>query len=201
MNLKECKDAVLKNMDIYSIAGKTVALSYNNQTDYILRMVEMINDAQMEIAKTVKKIPAEFIIDQSPAGDSWVEYEMPVDFYQPKGGGVPWSYAGVPVEGDDYRWIGRSKLLLRNHLKGKFLIEYYRYPVQITSVTPDITDLDNTPDTHQAIPYYVASRLLARDDPYASDNLYNIFETRLVRLSEGVQTEVSDVKDVYGIWG
>lgn len=307
MNIKECKDAALKLINQYSIAGTQIALSYNNQADYILRMVELINSAQMEIAKTTKKIyaqhdvvqmavpnllphfsldtkthlgvddiyeasqsakayyfevnkPATVYIEQKQ-GATWstvatinaepteftaykglisttgptrirfsgdypyvfrnvglyevsfasasdivparpyIEYDMPDNFYQLVGRGIPLYKGAEFVMSHQYRWRGRKTLLLSRDLSGEFLIDYYRFPTPITSSTSETTELDNTQDTHEAIPYYVASGIVRIDNPSLSATLYNMFETKLVRLNEAVQSDVTQIEDVYGTWG
>lgn len=309
MNIKECKDAALQHLNQYSIAGQTVALTYNNQADYVLRMLNLINDAQMEIAKTVKKIFAQYTITQMnipnllpdtameqvnylgsdktleagaaakayyfevnkpatvyieekigrswnvvatinanptapgftaykgrvittgvtrirfsgtfpysyryvglyaytfaddasvPAARAYIEYEMPTDFFMMVGRGIPYYKGKEFILGHDYEWRGRKTLLLRRDLEGEFIIDYYRFPTRITAATPETTELDNTLDTHEAVPYYVASALCQLDNPGLSATLYNIWETRLVRLGETVQSDVTKIEDVYDFAG
>ena len=56
MTIRQCMDFALQLLNQYSITGTLVPLSYNDQSDTELRMINLINDAQMEIAKTVKPI-------------------------------------------------------------------------------------------------------------------------------------------------
>lgn len=308
MNIKECQDAALKHINQYSIAGSPIALSYNNQADYVQRMRDLINDAQMEIAKTTKPIFAQYTITQTnipnmlpdtayeqrkhrdtdevyevagaakayyfevnkpatvyiehkvndvwtpvvtinavptsgftaykgkvnctgqsrirfsgqytyayryyalyaynfpddasvPSFKPYIEYEMPTDFMKMVGRGIP-SYEGKNfLLSHDYEWRGRKTLLLRRDLEGEFLVDYYRYPIRVTAATTETTELDNTPDTHEAIPYYVASGIVRQDDPSISATLYNIFETRLVRLGEPTVSDFNQIEDVYGLAG
>lgn len=335
MTLKECKDATLKLINQYSIAGGVVALSYNNQADYIARIVPLINDAQMEIAKTVRRIPAEYVITQAAVpnrlrgpgvdtllfhgnddvytkesdkpcrsyyfevdGDAIIEieelisgkwsvvavhpcnpklegysvmggthwedvahlehtqldggfyayrgmagsgsgklrfrlrgdypyqmrnaafyeysfasaekvpsfgeymiYEMPDDYYQLDGRGIPFyrhHRHNTFVMSHDFRWHGDKTLLLRRELKGEFIVDYFRYPKRIDVNAPDDTELDNCPDTHEAIPYLVGSMLVSQDNPALSSTLYNIFETRISRMNEATYSENMEVEDMYG---
>jgi len=313
MTVKECKDAVLKLINQYSIAGGTVALSYNNQADYIARMIPLINDAQMEIAKTVRRIPAQFEIVQNPVRNlyrgeaitlhgnadvvcnatseparsyyfevdgvstvyveelvdgewgvaaihnitpdkigfvpvkgllkegtgkvrfrlsgkypytfwrgafyaydypsvdavpvfsEFLEYSMPDDYYQLNGRGVPY-YGDEFVMSHDFRWRSDRVLMLRRNLVGQFLVDYFRYPIRLADNVADNVELDNEPDTHEAIPYFVAAMLCQQDNPSLSATLYNVFETRISRLNEATFTENLEVEDVYGFnagmgWG
>lgn len=309
MNLKECRDAALKLINQYSIAGSTIALSYNNQADYVLRTTELINDAQMEISKTTRKIYAQHTITQMlvpnllpdtaleqkthldeddiyetdgvakayyfelnkpatvyiehkvdgvwtpvvtitavptapgftvykgrvnctgasrirfsgeypyayryyalyeysfpdeasvPAYRPYVEYTMPTDFFQLVGRGIPLYKGKDFLLSHDYEWRGRNVLLLRRDLEGEFIIDYYRYPTKVTSTTADTVELDNVAETHEAIPYFVASGIVRQDDPSISATLYNIFETRLVRMGEPPMSDFSPIEDIYGFAG
>lgn len=310
MTVKQCRDIAMQHINQYSIAGQTVPLSYNNQADYQNRVLNLINDAQMEIAKTTKRIPAQFrIVQASPptvvkeletkshfdvdlvTGDSgdktakayyfevsnsgivYIEtkapegtwsviktintvanpnggfnaykghitptknvrlrfsglnpylfrnigvydcnfrdddsitpcsemrsYDLPEDLYQIDGKGIPHFDAGGELRyRHDYSWIGERTLLLRSELVGEFIIDYYRYPIRLEKgIDEESTFLDNTPDTHEAVPYYVASMLCRYDNAYIADTLYNMFEIKLSRFAEGVQSENTMVEDVYG---
>jgi hypothetical protein len=203
MNIKECKDAALKLINIYSIAGLPVALTYNNQKDYILRVPELINDAQMEIAKTTKKIPAEYKITQTAEdnGVVWKTYTLPINFYTRSGTGVVWHNGEKLTVGTDYKWKNDKTLFLRSNLGGEFDVEYFRFPTKVTATTPEVTELDNTLDTHQAVPYFVASMLVQMDNSYLASTLYNLFETRLVRLKDPMLVEATEIQDVYNLYG
>lgn len=201
MNLKECRDEALKLIERYSVSGQTIALSYNGQSDYVLRMNGLINDALMTIATTVKKIDAEYKVAQSTdVEDDWVEYAMPDDFYERANAGAVY-LNNKKLRGTDYIWKSSSKFLVKSELEGTISVMYARYPVKITAATNETTELDNSKDTHIAIPYYVAAMLTQQDNPYLSATLYNIYETKLTRISEGVQVEPAPIEDVYGIWG
>lgn len=58
MLYSEIKRAVLSRIHQYSIAGKQVAPSYNNQADYVNRIPVFVNEGLMAICTSVKPIPA-----------------------------------------------------------------------------------------------------------------------------------------------
>lgn len=308
MTVKQCREIAMQHINQYSIAGQLVVPSYNNQADYEIKVLNLINDAQMELAKTNKKIHATYHIVQTaipslisdmgtkshvsedictgkskepaqtyyfevsgpavvylekydnkkwveikkieiteveegqftvcrgqfestpsvrfrfsgeypylfrntglygcsfetdediPACTTWIAYELPEDFYQLNGKGVP--YFGNHEELKylhDYRWVGDKTLYLRRDLRGEFHVDYFRYPIRLEKgIDEENTFLDNTPDTHEAIPYYVASMLCQYDNPSLAATLFNIFEIRLSRLAEGPQSEIIPIEDVYG---
>ena len=78
------------------------------------------------------------------------------------------------------------------------MVEYYRYPEALPAAPEDSAELDNTPEVHSIIPYYVAAHLVMYDDAFRYASLWNEFETRLGRLTEPVFTESEPIQDVYG---
>lgn len=202
MNIKECKDEALKLIERYSVSGQTVALSYNGQSDYMLRMNGLINDALMTIATTVKKIEAEYKVTRTAdEKDVWVEYTMPDDFYQRADAGVIYRDNEKLAFGSEYRWKSDRKFLVKSGVGGEISVMYNRYPVKVTAALPETTELDNSKDTHISIPYYAAAMLTQQDNPYLSATLYNVYETKLSRISEDVYTHNEPVSDVYKFWG
>lgn len=217
MTIKECKDAAFQLLNHYSIAGGLVPLSYNDQADDDMRMLNLINDAQMAIAMSVRPISAFYNVEmpELPASATLEEIEirMPDDFDQvisiyfspaldangrPTGGNS--SCCGpFTRNAKQYKWIGDSILLLPNKPAGVYRIEYSRYPIRYTPDTPETTELDNTPDTHPPIPYYVAAMIAVEENPKLYYALYNIWETRLARLvaKKKPYAVVHDICDVY----
>lgn len=206
MTIKQCIDAVYQLLNEYSIAGAPVALSYNGQADMENRMINLINAAQSEIASTVKPIDAsfEYTIDDTNKRTGWKRIAMPEDFDR---------FVGIKFMGEHGRFIQQANyrlteggtLFLPSDHKGQFLIEYYRFPVRYEPDVDKATPLDNRPDTHEAIPYYVASTLCLDDNSYAYAALHNLWEVKLARLNnKPAHAEAGFVDDVYGFdrfWG
>ena len=152
MTYGEVKRAALLLINQYSIAGREIAASYNNQEDYIRMIPALVDAAMMEIATTVKPIPATKE--------------------------VRWNHGHFRIPSDCWR-------LLAGHEKlpgGKVRIHYFRYPRPLGEDPPDRKRLDNSPDTHRAIPYYVASRLVLDDDAYKQQVLFNEWRQKLSEL-------------------
>lgn len=205
MTIGECKKAALRLLNQYSIAGTPVPLSYNDQADDIARMLDLINDAQMEIAKTNKPIEEtiSFKIPKVEPGtpSSSISYQMPEEFW------YPLSITFIPADGGDKRtvhanqfdWIGDETLLLPNKPAGTYTVLYSRYPVRYDASTSDNTELDNKPDTHVIIPYYVAAMIAQDQNPKQYYYLYNRWETGLARLSNRPAfATITEVDDAYG---
>lgn len=204
MTIRACMDSALQLLNQYSIAGTLVPLSYNDQADTELRMINLINDAQMTIATTVKPIEAVHEFDvpviKKPA---MIEVQMPDDFNHVLA--IYFTRAGdpnrmpVPIDASRYKWIGDSLLLVPNQPAGHYRITYNRYPVRYDMSTSKDTELDNKPDTHEIIPYFVAAMIAVDENPKAYYALYNVWETRLARLGYKPPHAVStQVEDMYG---
>ena len=224
MTIKECMDAAFQLLNHYSIAGGIVPLSYNDQADDKNRMLNLINDAQMAIAMSVRPISAFKTVDMPVLPNSVplaeIEVQMPEDFDQALSiyftpaldgngrpiGGNSGCCGPFTREPSKYKWLGEDVLLLPNKPAGTYRIEYSRYPVRYTAETPETTELDNTPDTHPPIPYYVAAMIAVEENPKLYYALYNVWETRLARLAEKKKPHavVHQICDVYGFnrfWG
>jgi len=212
MKVKECVENALRLLNQYSIAGSVIAESYNAQGDDIARMVSLINDAEMEIAKTVRPISEKFYFEVTKENQhtGWYEIEKPEDydrfcaikFMRPLGSSGKYH---VPefVDASEYRQLEDGTIYLPTDVIGKYLIEYYRFPVHLDPTMSDadmaVTDLDNLPDTHEAIPYFVASMIALDSNTYAYAALNNAWETRLARLNnKPARAENHVVTDVYG---
>jgi hypothetical protein len=65
----------------------------------------------------------------------------------------------------------------------------------------DEETLDNEPETHFAIPFYVASFLVAHDEPFLCALFSNKYADKLAKMGTGLATEVRTVDDVYQFFG
>ena len=219
MTIGQCKAAVFQLLNQYSIAGTIVPLSYNDQADDNNRMVNLINDAQMTIATTSRPIEERYTIDvpEKPINERTkeIEFEMPDDFiyaigvyFKPNLEDNRWRRMPErTIDMDGYKWLGHRTFLIPDRPSGTWMIEYARYPQRYTNTTSESTVLDNEPDTHEAIPYYVASMIFIDENPYAYAALHNVWETKLTRLgyrpAHSTSTEVFDsygFDNFRGIW-
>lgn len=205
MTIRDCMDFALQLLNQYSITGTLVPLSYNDQADTELRMINLINDAQMQIAITVKPIEVKMEIEvpepekNEPIAE--IATEMPEDFidmtalyFTSKRGRVTRT-----VDASVYKWIGDTTLILPGVPLGTYTLMYSRYPERYSKDVSFDTELDNTPDTHEIIPYFVAAMIALDENPKAYSALYNVWETRLSRLGmKNPKASAVRVDDVYG---
>lgn len=185
--------------------GGPIPDTYNDQEDDKIRMINLINDAMMEIATNARPILAftEFEVPARKPGEPIVDldFAMPSDF--DRATAVLFTPAfgrdRTAREANDYKWLGNDVLLVPSAYAGTYRVEYMRYPAQYNDSTPLNTILDNTPDTHVIIPYYVAAMIANYDDQKAYYNLFNQWETRLSRLGYKPPHATSErIQDVYG---
>lgn len=210
MTYGQLKKRVMQLAFSESIAGVPIAPSYNNQDDYLRMIPGLANDGMMYIATTVKRIPKLVPLSSCTVEDygAFNLYTMPDDFWQLSGGGLIWQRPDFWLDVNHYsyqRFHGykvyeNNKLMIPKkapHLD-TMIVEYYRYPVLLPDNPSDDATLDNTPDTHEALPYHIAAQLVMYDDPFRYSSLHNEFETRLQRIHEPILVEYAPMEDVYG---
>lgn len=203
MNYTELKSQVLKLLNQYSVAGKQVASSYNNQQDYLSRIASLANDAIMEIATTGRKIPATISLGTLEREDlgQMSRYELPENFYQFKTGStMVTTNEGEVLHTNLYSLDGKKYLLIPNREleDGKsYSLTYYRYPTLLSAKPDDTDELDNEPETHVAVAFYVAAFLVIHDDNFLYASFYNKYEDKLQKMGAGYSAEVIAADDLY----
>ena len=203
MNYGTVRDQVLMLLNQYTVAGKPVAGSYNNQQDYLNRIPALVNDAMMEIATTARKIPAVLRLEdleQTEEGEQ-VRYTLPEDFYQLISGSIVKTNRDTLLHTNCYTLRGRKYLSVPKAEAGGYALDYYRYPNLLGEHPRDTDELDNEPDTHYAVPFYVAAFLADHDDPWLAALFNNKFEDKLAKLGGGKTAEVRPAGDAYGFFG
>lgn len=195
MTYGQVKRAALRLINASTVAGVEIPLSYNDQADLVKAMPTLVDDAVMQIATTVKKIPAAACLgtlERVQSGGREL-VSLPADCWRLMSGGLLQPESGERFR--DYRLLG-GRLLLPAGL-GELWAEYWRYPTSVGSDPDDEAPLDNSPDTHTAIPYFVAGQLVMYDDAFRYAALHSEWESRLRRLGENVFTEIGRVRDAY----
>lgn len=202
MNYGQIRDQVLKLLNQYTVAGQLVPPTYNNQEDYLNRIPSLSNDAIMEIATTYRKIRAYMRLSDMPSEDlgKEVRYEMPGDFFRFVSGSVVRTTDGRVLHTNDYFMQGRHYLVVPKEDAKNYSIEYYRYPMLLADRPKDSDELDNEPETHRAVPYYVAAFLAEADDPHLGAMLNNKYQELVQNMGAGMAAEAHQVGDAYGFF-
>lgn len=199
MNYGWARDYALELILQHSIAGKPVALDYNNQIDYVLRIPKLIDDAQTLIATTSGKIREVIPISQLPYVErgGWREYTLPWNCWKLSSTGLI-RYNGSRIQRfHQYHPVGSKRIAVPAEVAGDVYVEYYRLPSHIGSNPPDDAELDNSIPAQQAVPFYVAAHLVMYDNAFAYSALMNEFNDKLANLMEPLQTDVTVTEDSY----
>lgn len=197
MTYGELKNRVLQLAFDYSLAGTAIPATYNNQADYIAMIPGLLNEAQTEIATSHKRIYAQKALsDFSEPSDfgSFLEYAYPADCFEPFTNGL--FETRTLMRHMPARYTPQSFLMPQTFPDG-LVFEYWRYPEAVSSATADSTELDNTLDVHECLPYYVASRLLLYDDAYRAETLMDEYRQRVAKLRVAVWLEPQPILNRY----
>ena len=201
MTLGECKRRILEMVFSYSIAGTQIPASYNNQADYEGMIPGLINQAEIDIATTAKRI-----YEVVPVSDleqveinGKIRYKLPADCWIPLASGLLLDAPGRrPMRYGSVRMLGGKYIELGARAPVEYLsFEYWRYPERVSDETSDDVELDNSPDVHECIVFYVAAHLLAYDDAYRYTAFMNEYEKQKARLREPIWLEVEPIHNLY----
>ena len=198
MTFGDLKENVLKLIFSYSVAGTQIPATYNNQADYIAMIPGLANSAEMEIATTVRRIPAEKKLSSlTVTHETYCDvYALPDDCWQVMHGGLLCPDRIHRFR--EYRVMLDGSLRVGRNTDPDLILEYWRYPDTVGASTADTVELDNTPDAHEAIVFYVAAGRLTYDDAYRAQMFRNEYELRKKSLKEPVWLEVGHIVNCYG---
>ena len=225
MNYGEIRDASLQLIGQYSIAGTLYPETYNNQADYTAKIPFLINDALIYIASSVRRMPAEVVLNPEDGEEfgNWLLFPLPNDMLEMQPGGllVPdadrrkdessiWtrykiiasqSPNEVPESVNPDRPIGEDNynILLPRNIDHPLIFPYWRKPklLQLNPPPDDSTPIDAPITVQMALPFYVGAHLVMEDDAFRYASLQNEFENKLARITPAPYTEIQGVRDVY----
>ena len=196
MTYGEMKDYALQLLNTYSVAGREVALTYNDQADLVARIPALTRDALYYVTTTVRRLRAAAVLSKPETLDGMLVYDLPADCFQLCGGLLRIENGSVQRL-RNYQVLGGRQILLPQSMGGTILAEYFRYPA-VPEGTPDDNDaLDCPPEAQSAVACYVAAHLAMEDNNYLHGALYNEFETKMLRLQEGQFLECGVTEDAY----
>lgn len=198
MNYGQLKADILRLINQYSVAGEKVAVTYNNQQDYINRMPALVNDALIYIATTARRLQEVAALSEPEEMGNWLVYTLPEDHWQLCPSGV------IYVDGNGelrrtsrYRMLGENRLAVPKPERA-LQVEYFRYPTLLREIPDDNDYIDCPVEAQSAVAFYVAAHLEIFDDPYIQATFYNEFENKLSRLGPVPVATVGTVEDAYG---
>lgn len=181
-----------------TMGGAPIGSAYNNQVDYEKRIPHLINIAVRSITTTAKRIVKVATLTGGTEMAGGRTYRLPRDFYQLKSGGVYAMPSDGPLLGlTQFRLLGRE-LYVPASAQGPVLLEYYAYPPELPSSPGEYDELDVDPEVLDAAQVYAAAQLVSGENEYLYASLYNDYESRLSRISQGVVAQPVPVQDQYG---
>ena len=183
MNYQEAQNTVLKLSDRYSVAGSPMAMSYNGQADFLVKIPPFLDDAMGVIATTVGKLRKTVPIAGLARDGDW--YRLPEDCMRA---------CPLNVEG---AWFPDESHLAIPDGTGAYLT-YYRRPTPLGENPDPAQELDGTEEMQRAALYYAAAYLMLHEDDFAHKALLTEWERHLGRLATLPRAETGTVQNVYG---
>lgn len=152
--------------------------------DYALKMNNFFDQAQKQVA-TIKKIEETYTVAEMPVTtSSYAEIEMPTNYYQM-----------VKVEHDfkEIQWIrrGRKKIAVKSDETFPVDVFYFKYPTDITPITPDTYEFEVDIEAQECLPYFVAAQIIL--DQAMSGQLMDIYQNMLANLDSSMSTGQTSV--------
>ena len=195
MEYGRIKRSVLELINQYSIAGEQVALSYNNQADYVRRIPNLINQAVTDIRMTAKPKRSLRSINRPDDANGWRDYPLPDDFRQIISGGVRrLNDDGQPVPDNHYQILGNHRIWLP---PGNWLIEYEAFPEQLPENPADDYPFDEEADVLQAAFYYAAAMLVGQESEFEYSIFNHEYVDRKAEMIPRQTAEFTPIDDVY----
>lgn len=198
----EIKRLTLELIHQSTLNGRPIASSYNNQIDYEKRIPALINMAVRSVCTLSKRLVKLAELKNGTAFAGNIRYQLPEDFYQLKSGGVyTTTRKGILCSLTQFRFLGRD-LLVPVEVPRQVYIEYYAYPPSLPPDPQPDDSLDLDEEILDCAQVYAAAQLVANENEYLYASLYNDYESRLSRISQGLVAESLPVHDSYGFgWG
>ncbi|MBQ3953960.1 MAG: hypothetical protein II679_06795, partial [Ruminococcus sp.] len=167
MTYGQIRDAALKLLQQYSLGDAPIPRTYNEQGDDLRRIPELVDDAMWIIASGPRRIHAAKPLERLPERDrgGMMCCSLPQNLMEIVPGGLLVLEEGEPRYESGFVRCDEGHILLPR-TNGEVWLEYYRRPracvdaIAAGQTEPcDAYELDNVPDAHRAVPYYVAAQL------------------------------------------
>lgn len=188
MNLGDNKKIMLGLIEEYSPTNQ-----YLTDDEDIKNRLNLVYAPNYQYLAQIKKILKTKIITINETTDTTVENSLPMDLYQFK--------RLVALDSNnnrispEYDIIGK-KIYIKQK-EGKYIIEYYAYPIEITLDTKDNFELEIEQDAQALLPYLVANDILKVDPSADYTAFYAEYQKRLERLDNRNTLSSAEVEEGY----
>lgn len=193
---KEIKRSVLSLIRQYTLSGDAIALSYNNQEDYVNQIALRINEALTEIRTTVKPDSVQTLLQNPTKFAGFRKYRLPNDCIGIKSGSVMRVHDGHITPAHGWRTVGDRDILIPDD-GAEYYLTYNRVPRQLPSDPADDFPITEDPEVMQAAIYFAAAQLVRMDSAFDYASLYNEYSDRTQRMAPAPHAEIDHVVDVY----
>lgn len=170
MTLEENKKITLGLIEEYSPNNQ-----YLTDDEDIRDRLNLVYAPNYQHLSTIKKILKTKTITISETEDSTGEYSLPFDMYQFK------RIIGLDSNNEEisptYKIIGKKIYIKQN--EGRYIIEYYAYPTDITTNTSNNFELELDQDAQNVLPYLVANDILKVDPSADYTAFYKEYQNRV----------------------
>lgn len=190
MTLGENKKIALGLIEEYS--PNNIYLTEDEDIRNRLNLVYSANYQFLSQEKPILKTKKIKILEDS---NSTIELNIPTDCRQIK--------RLVALDFDNnrispnYEIIGKKVYLKEK--AGKYILEYYAYPTEITENTKDEFELEIDRDAQALLPYVIANDVLKVDPSSDYSSFYNEYQNRLQRLDVRTILPSAEVTEGYDI--
>ena len=198
MTYREIKRRVLEHINRATIAGQEVSPAYNGQSDDLMRIPGLINEAVVSIRTLARPETGVFTPEEGESMYGMKKYDLPTDFRSMKGGGVYQVKDGRLESFGGWRLFGSRAILLP---EGKFLVEYCRYPDLLPEDPEEDFDYVQDVEVLYAASYYAAANLVMLEDEFVYSALMRDYENRFARMIAPVACTTGNIGDVYAAFG
>ena len=198
MTYREIKRRVLEHINRATIAGQEVSPAYNGQSDDLMRIPGLINEAVVSIRTLARPETGVFTPEEGESMYGMKKYDLPTDFRSMKGGGVYQVKDGRLESFGGWRLFGSRAILLP---EGRFLVEYCRYPDLLPEDPEEDFDYVQDVEVLYAAIYYAAANLVMPEDEFVYSALMRDYENRFARMIAPVACTTGNIGDVYASFG
>ena len=198
MTYREIKRRVLEHINRATIAGQEVSPAYNGQSDDLMRIPGLINEAVVSIRTLARPETGVFTPEEGESMYGMKKYDLPTDFRSMKGGGVYQVKNGRLESFGGWRLFGSRAILLP---EGRFLVEYCRYPDLLPEDPEEDFDYVQDVEVLYAAIYYAAANLVMPEDEFVYSALMRDYENRFARMIAPVACTMGNIGDVYASFG
>lgn len=190
MTYGEFRKFVMQLINQFSQRGVELTDSYNDQTDYFIRIPGLYNACMLELAADASPLIAIMSPNENTVvrEHGFVIVPEPADFLRMSEDGLPMMVCGQMTRVKGY-WAAGGKIAFREDLYDHAILEYCRQPTRLGEDPTDSTTLDGNIEMQTAAAYYVAAMLVMQDDAFAYAALRNEYDDRFSAMKKRLRAE------------